>query len=1092
MDGATAGGASSAGLVEAEASPSGALHTGADQEGHRDELELGVGDGSKSTRASSSLEVDDEASGDGKAPQRKRIRYVDSVAKHPGRWLALWILIPVAAAIVLVFTKAFSLADQTTYDYLIWSNLVVQQAVSVDAAQETVYAEADVKITPRTQERQSWNVYIMFKALTEDGNLLQAERLAFIKSIEDEFRLTYEGYSDFCWLDEAFLDCQGVVPTCSFPETISRSQDLYGLYTDTDPEEFCAITQTSPVPPRANVTALVDSLILPNGQVNSEYAYYLGTGFSSSNLTSEYLRSVFPMGAPLEGYDNQETQKDKQRDSFEDWIQDVVTWAESKSTDEVQILVYNQSYLNYLFGEMANKAFFWAVGSIVAVLFFVWFHTASLYLAIMTMLQIVLAFPLTYFIYYFIFRVSYFSSMHMLSIFLILGIGADDVFVFIDAFHQSRVELGKDAIIEDRLDWAWRRAAKAMLTTSCTTAAAFFITALSSIMPISTFGIWAGALIIIQYIWCILMFPCNVVIWERVFSERHWRYCLRKTAKDGSKPKPIRVVPASVQSKLDGFVRSPDMHASESETSNQVEHDGEHEMGGTLETQNVDHVILQHASDGSPSESDLSSDSAAVEKVKHAHEDEYRWIELFFRNPFNKYVFKMRYVNVLCGAALLGVCIWLATTLQPLQEEEDWFPESHPSRKSINWMSDNFFISGAANSFLKVKAVYGIAGLDRSGADRYDPEDIGEPIWDTALDLKPAVNQEALVSACLQISSNEELVSASVPGAVECWITEFKAYRQEIFGLDDFENYASEAALVSDLKAFFNYTTVDGSQPYIKYIDSESVGIENDQLLYFFFLFQTNEKVDQPYSRMWPIVQAWNATMTDVNEGMPRGVNMAYATAGNAWAWVITQDVLVQNMFEGIGLAIGISFFALVVSTLNVWIAVLATICVGSVVTCVLGSLAVAGVQLGVVETVAAVIVVGFSIDYIVHISHAYVESFHKKRYNRVQDALTDMGVSVVFGALTTISAGAFLFGPELLFFPKFGGLLMVTCAFSLLWSLTFFTSLLHVVGPDNHFGDLRPGLKKLWAKMGPSLRRLKSKCCGCFGKNDEREANEV
>ena len=74
--------------------------------------------------------------------------------------------------------------------------------------------------------------------------------------------------------------------------------------------------------------------------------------------------------------------------------------------------------------------------------------------------------------------------MHNLVIFVVLGVAADDVFVFTDAWRQSsREPLIKDDLVK-RMNYSWRRAAKAMLVTSSTTGFAFLASALSRMMPI--------------------------------------------------------------------------------------------------------------------------------------------------------------------------------------------------------------------------------------------------------------------------------------------------------------------------------------------------------------------------------------------------------------------------------------------------------------------------------------------------------------------------------------------------------------------------------------------------------------------------------
>ena len=55
----------------------------------------------------------------------------------------------------------------------------------------------------------------------------------------------------------------------------------------------------------------------------------------------------------------------------------------------------------------------------------------------MTMLMIVLSFPITYTIYGGIFQIPFNDTLIQLTIFIVLGIAADDVFVFCDAWRQS-------------------------------------------------------------------------------------------------------------------------------------------------------------------------------------------------------------------------------------------------------------------------------------------------------------------------------------------------------------------------------------------------------------------------------------------------------------------------------------------------------------------------------------------------------------------------------------------------------------------------------------------------------------------------------
>ena len=114
------------------------------------------------------------------------------------------------------------------------------------------------------------------------------------------------------------------------------------------------------------------------------------------------------------------------------------------------------------------------------------------------------------------------------------------------------------------------------------------------------------------------------------------------------------------------------------------------------------------------------------------------------------------------------------------------------------------------------------------------------------------------------------------------------------------------------------------------------------------------------------------------------------------------------------------------------------------------------GWSLGILEAISVVIIVGFSVDYVVHLANHYVESVYQDRYRRMKDALTSIGISIVSGAITTIGSSIFLLMATILFYEKFAVLVLSTILFSLYFSLVFFVCINHWIGPNGHFGDLK------------------------------------
>ena len=67
------------------------------------------------------------------------------------------------------------------------------------------------------------------------------------------------------------------------------------------------------------------------------------------------------------------------------------------------------------------------------------------------------------------------------------------------------------------------------------------------------------------------------------------------------------------------------------------------------------------------------------------------------------------------------------------------------------------------------------------------------------------------------------------------------------------------------------------------------------------------------------------------------------------------------------------------------------------------------GWMLGISESVCVVILIGFSVDYVIHLSSDYTHSPFKSRHDRMKQSYTEMGVSILSGSITTFGAGAFL-----------------------------------------------------------------------------------
>ena len=120
--------------------------------------------------------------------------------------------------------------------------------------------------------------------------------------------------------------------------------------------------------------------------------------------------------------------------------------------------------------------------ALVAPLIFVLsgFSLSSTIIAILTLFS---CFPYAYFVYRVVLGIEAVGLLNLVSLFVIIGIGVDDVFVFLNTFKQAG-DLKGVRTLQDRLAYTIIHASKATFLTSATTAVAFFANAFSAVCTV--------------------------------------------------------------------------------------------------------------------------------------------------------------------------------------------------------------------------------------------------------------------------------------------------------------------------------------------------------------------------------------------------------------------------------------------------------------------------------------------------------------------------------------------------------------------------------------------------------------------------------
>ncbi len=188
-----------------------------------------------------------------------------------------------------------------------------------------------------------------------------------------------------------------------------------------------------------------------------------------------FTRSVIPFGGPREGYKSSTEDEDEQGKEVKEYVldnlYDDMTKVSKKSHSKETNTFYFMTQLIFdVFIGILLRDTTAAVISVILVWVYMWYMLGSLFLASTGMLEILLSLPCAWFIFRVIFQIKYFAGLNALTIFIVCAIGADDVFVFWDAYKQSAYQGPKvTKNLATRMTWVWRKSGLAMFITSATT-----------------------------------------------------------------------------------------------------------------------------------------------------------------------------------------------------------------------------------------------------------------------------------------------------------------------------------------------------------------------------------------------------------------------------------------------------------------------------------------------------------------------------------------------------------------------------------------------------------------------------------------------
>ncbi|CAJ1969356.1 unnamed protein product [Cylindrotheca closterium] len=647
-------------------------------------------------------------------------------------------------------------------------------------------------------------------------------------------------------------------------------------------------------------------------------------------------------------------------DQFDQGVEDVVYGAY-----DTQYEGFNKIFTDSVVGR--DMALACASAFITAIAILV--HTKSPFITGIGLLQIILSFPLSFFVYTLLGGLDFFPFLNFIGVFVVFALGADDIFVAVDKWKNARIE-NPDADTEIIAAIAFPDAAGAMFLTTITTAIAFFGTAICPVAPIKMFAIFCGLLIMFDYLMCcMLVFPALCIY----------------------------------DSKL---------RADKSNCCNACNCGKKEEGEDSLEDENK--------------------------------------MSLIHRILFGYYNILHKFRWGLMALSLIGFALacWGATTLKlPTSAEVRLVGEDAIQFEENFLWRDNLLQSSLDKSGgSTILVAFGIEPADTG--DQNNPKKWSQLVLDNTFDAAPEASQRFLESFCPEAFAEEFLAPASVD--YECPINRFAAWLQTESAKESPDaGYASKCGGASGIpvpEANFDACLMEWAAQN----EEDTVLSVDNKVRIIMMEFAIRIRFDSPFDDLENEYNTIDGWMTAKSATAPETANKVIFSSQTFW-WFDTNRQMLTTATGSASIALATAAIVIFLSSYSFSLTFFATFTIGYVLTSVTSTLVALGWTLGFLESICFAILIGVSVDFVIHFCHAYSHAHGDvDRHERTQQALIRMGPSILAAGVTTIAAAIIMLFTVINFFQKFALILFMTIIQATVGSFIVFLTLTDCVGPSN------------------------------------------
>lgn len=367
---------------------------------------------------------------------------------------------------------------------------------------------------------------------------------------------------------------------------------------------------------------------------------------------------------------------------------------------------------------------------------------------------------------------------------------------------------------------------------------------------------------------------------------------------------------------------------------------------------------------------------------------------------------------------------------------------------------------------LPVRIVFGIKPIDNG--NHLDPQDRGTLVFDPKFDLAEPNVQIWLLEFCQRLRQQRFIHPSSAPDLTNCFMDTFKSWMDARKCMDPVQPDLDRSPCCESYEFPYSRNTfnkcigeaVNIMRKTPQFHPNINAGVRffknSTRVAALIIEYQSNRLFSESFTKMDRFFNDIDEWVTwQINNTAPQSLRSGWFVSSNLELLAL-QTELEQSTTSSILLEVVFAMMALMVGTCDLVLTIAGTLTIGTIIIVTVAALIILRWTLGVAESILISLTIGLSIDFALHYTVAYSESRKMGASDGIiMRILNEVGSPIALATLTTSLAGFVIVWSDILAYQELGVFLMLIALISWMTSTFFLLPMLSTIGSIIEHGEM-------------------------------------